>query len=76
MSDGGWPEPEVGDKVCYSHPDNGWHVDRERSARHLTPGAIYTVSRVEVHDWHTRLWFEEVGDDVWFNSVQFEEVEP
>lgn len=29
----------------------------------------HTMSKAEVHNWHTKVWLEEV-DDV-FNSVQF-----
>jgi acyl carrier protein len=66
----------VGRRVQYTYPGNGWDRDIESAWKRLTPGAIYTVSRVEVHDWHTRLWFEETGDEVWFNSVQFTEAQP
>ena len=38
----------------------------------LVLGEIYTVKKVEVHSWHTKVWLEETGGK--FNSVCFEEV--
>ncbi len=38
----------------------------------LIPGAHYTVRRIEVHSWHTKLWL--VGVEGKFNSVHFDEV--
>ena len=38
----------------------------------LTVGGRYTVERVEIHSWHTKIFLK--GIDVSFNSVCFEGV--
>ena len=39
----------------------------------LDPTLAYTVERVEVHSWHTKLWLVDVGGP--FNSSHFEAVQ-
>ena len=39
----------------------------------LSPSHSYTVERIEVHAWHTKVWLAQAGGP--FNSTHFEEAE-
>lgn len=57
--------------VCVDNVNDkyGWN----KNAELLTIGQEYTVCRVKVHDWHTRVELVEFPG-LQFNSVLFEEV--
>lgn len=59
-----------GDIAKFTKPGNGYPHDQKVAAKHLTEGESYTVDKVEVHSWHTKIWLKEVPD-VSFNSVLF-----
>jgi hypothetical protein len=59
----------------YAHPENGWQADQETAARHLTPGEVYTIRRLDVGSFTSWLTFCETPADVAFNSVQFDAAE-
>jgi hypothetical protein len=50
-----------------------WAIPKE-NAKHLELDVIYTVDRIEVRSWHTKVFLKEVPD-VEFNSVWFRRVE-
>ncbi|MEG1564200.1 MAG: hypothetical protein RR365_10810 [Bacteroides sp.] len=58
--------------VCVNNEDHKWGFD-DYASRHLEVGKLYTVDRVDVHDWHTRVSVKEIPN-MWFNSVAFEEL--
>ncbi len=63
----------VGDKVIYSNPGNGYQSDQEKCKKHLQLGEIYTVSQMTVGGTHTVLHLEEVPEcSCGFNSVNFQ----
>ena len=64
------PYTRVGQRVVFSHPENGYEHDIAEAAKLLAPGQVYTVSKVYIGGWFTELTFEEVGETK-FNSVQF-----
>lgn len=47
----------------------GYSAERESASTLLAPNAVLTVQRVDVHDWSTEVYFEEVKGA--FNSVMF-----
>ena len=49
-----------------------WGVSAE-NAKHLKLYHIYTVERVEIHSWHTKIFLKEVPG-IEFNSSWFESV--
>jgi hypothetical protein len=62
-----------GYKVVFMNPEAGWSDDQFRAKKaNLVVGREYTLAKVEVHSWHTKIWLEEVEGI--FNSVQFEDV--
>lgn len=69
------PLPAVGQNVVFtgcSEDQSKWgygYID----ASVLTVGAVYWVSKIEVHSWHTKVWLGE-GDLGPFNSVCFEPI--
>ena len=61
------------DKIkCVSDYENSWG-GCDPIQGNLEVGKIYTVIKVEVHSWHTRIWVKEVPNK-YFNSVHFESV--
>ena len=59
-----------GDKVVYSNFDSGYPNDRQRAAKHLTKGSVYTVASLTDGGWISSVSFEEVPG-VRFNTVLF-----
>jgi hypothetical protein len=43
------------------------------NAKHLIIGNVYTVSKTEMHSYHTKVFLDEVPN-IPFNSVWFDEV--
>ncbi len=65
---------KIGDKLkCISNNPNTWGGCTSASD-HLVIGKVYVLSDIEIHSWHTKLWFEELSFDLMFNSVHFEKV--
>ena len=64
--------PLSGKVKCISDYENNWG-SCEPIKGNLEVGKVYTVDRIEVHSWHTKVWLKEVPGKV-FNSVHFEEV--
>ena len=64
---------KVGDKLkCINNDKNNWGGCDQVSGN-LILNEIYTLGAIEIHSWHTKLWFKEVPD-LKFNSVHFEKV--
>lgn len=63
---------EAGTKVRFTGI-GGYDRENAYARSMLLVGQILTVSRTEVHSWHTDVYFKEVEGG--FNSVMFEEVE-
>jgi hypothetical protein len=61
----------IGSEVKFTNA-GGLDYQKENAAKVLTLGEVYTVARIEVHNWHTDVWLE--GFDKPFNSVQFANV--
>ncbi len=61
---------EIGDKVVYAYPENGYLWDQEQGKKYLTPQETYIIEKIAVHDWRTEVWLKEVPG-VAFNSVLF-----
>lgn len=53
----------------------GYASDRANAEKHLEPGTVYTVSRTDVGQSSTRVYLDEFGQGVGFNSVHFQDVE-
>lgn len=65
---------KAGDRVRFANPQAGYDNDQKRAkTAGLVVGEVYTLTKVEIHDWHTDVWLKEV-EAVPFNSVQFSEV--
>ena len=60
-----------GDIAEFNSPKNGFFYDIKVAAQHLTKGKSYIVAKKEVHNWHTKIWLEEIPD-VQFNSCFFD----
>lgn len=58
---------------CISDYENNWG-SCDPIKGNLKVGETYTVDRVEVHSWHTKVWLKELPNKV-FNSVHFMQVE-
>lgn len=58
--------------VCVSNNDIGWWSCRD-NAHLLTVGETYTLTDIDVHDWHSLVTLKEFPGYE-FNSVLFEEV--
>jgi len=57
----------------FAHPDAGWKTDQQLAARHLKPGQVYVVLRLEVGQSGSTLYLNEPGlRYTAFNSVMFE----
>lgn len=61
-----------GSKVRFLNK-NGYEFERNKAAEFLVEGQVYTVDRVEIHNWHTDVWLKEVPG-FRFNSVHFDDV--
>lgn len=61
---------DPGKKIVFSDPDAGYDHHKATAAKHLIPGAVYTLIRQRMGSWHTDYWLAEVPG-VAFNSVQF-----
>jgi len=62
-----------GDKVVYANPSHGLSGHQEDCTRHLEAGRTYTITRVDMYDWHTDIFLEGFPG-IKFNSVMFTEV--
>ncbi len=63
-----------GDKVAFTKPKAGYDADRYRSEQYLEVGKIYTVERVIIGGFSSKVILEEVSD-VQFNTVQFTDLD-
>lgn len=61
-----------GDKITYSHPEDGEDADKARAAKVLKLGCGYVIKAVEVSLWRTDLTLHGLTGK--FNSVMFEVV--
>lgn len=52
---------------------NGTEEDKANASLYLKPKKRFTLRKIQVHDWHTDVWVEEIPG-VKFNSVQFENI--
>ena len=66
---------EVGQKVRYSLPKNGYPHHQEKARRLLEFGGVYTLRSVEVQPFSTAIELAEIPGQS-FNSVMFSNVEP
>ena len=65
---------ESGDRlICIGNEINNWG-SCDSAPANLTLNEVYTLDKIEIHSWHTKLWFKELPDLV-FNSVHFERLE-
>jgi hypothetical protein len=64
---------QPGTRVLF-HNEGGYPFEKEKAAKILTVGEIYTVNRTDVHDSSTDVYLEGFGD-IRFNSVQFSDVD-
>ena len=66
-----------GDEIVYAFPDNGRDSEQEDAIdAGLEEGQTYIISDIEVDDWKTRVWLEDVANPEWgFNSVMFANAE-
>lgn len=72
---GDYSRMKVGDKVIFLGSTDtqmqwGNHDD---AMRYLTVNEAYTITRIEVHSWHTKLFLKGIENRC-FNSVCFKEV--
>jgi hypothetical protein len=59
-----------GDKVvCSSRYTNSWG-NCHQVVDYVPIGTICTIEKIEVHSWHTKVWFKEFPNK-WFNSIHF-----
>ena len=57
----------------FAHPGNGYKGDQAQAARHLTPGRVYMVRRLDVGSSSSVLYLDGPGlDGIGFNTVLFE----
>ena len=49
---------------------NGYPLDEEKARHYLKVGRVYTVERMDVHDWSSTVLLQEIPG-VEFNSVHF-----
>lgn len=63
-------ETVPGTKIVFAFPGNGYQQDKDYAAQHLTVGAAYTLAKIIVGDWGSRVWLEEAPGKS-FNSVMF-----
>lgn len=61
-----------GDKVKYSHPENGREPARKLAEKFLVPGDTYYVDTVKIYGSETHIKLQ--GLKYWFNSVLLERV--
>jgi hypothetical protein len=64
--------PLEGKVECISDFENNWG-SCDPIKGNLEVGKVYTVDRIEVHSWHTKVYLKEMPGKV-FNSVHFEKV--
>ncbi|MEX0917753.1 MAG: hypothetical protein WDZ93_01200 [Candidatus Paceibacterota bacterium] len=64
----------TGDKVLFDKPNQGYEHDSALALAHLVVGQQYTVERIEVAEWSSRVFFTEVPR-VGFNTVHFQNVQ-
>ena len=62
-----------GSKIKYTHPYWGMCADIKKAKAMLEEGKEYTVKQMEVGDWFSRVWLEELPNEA-FNTVHFESV--
>jgi len=60
-------------KVTEATIKNGWDYHKKHVEKFLKVGEIYTIERIELHDWHTEVWLQEIPNEV-FNSMLFEDI--
>ena len=59
--------------ICINNEDNNWGGCDSASVN-LILNEVYTLDKIGIHSWHTKLWFKELPDLV-FNSTHFEKLE-
>jgi len=60
----------------FAHPGNGYKGDQDQAARHLTPGRVYMVHRLDVGFSSSTLYLDGPGlSGIGFNTVLFEAAE-
>ena len=61
-----------GNKVIVTEESakNGYDSDTEKVKKYLQINGVYTVEKVEIHNWHTDVYLKEVPN-IYFNSVNF-----
>ncbi len=60
-----------GTKIVYAFPENGYTFDQDLAKRSdLIVGEEYTVSRIIVRSWDSKVFLEE-KPDIGFNTVLF-----
>lgn len=64
-----------GDTIRYMAHDAGHQDRREEAAKLLTVNQVYTIKRVVVSGFKTRVWVEGVDYPAGFNSLFFDDVE-
>jgi hypothetical protein len=63
-----------GDKVAFTKPRAGYDADISRAAERLEIGKIYTVERVIIGGFSSKVVLKEVSG-VKFNTVQFTDLD-
>jgi len=62
-----------GDRVQFAHTAAGLKCHRDLAHKYLRPMAKYTVDRIDVGDWNSKVYLQEVTN-IGFNTVLFDDV--
>ena len=65
---------EPGTKILYPNREDVVESERKFATRHLKPGSIYTIKKIDRGNWSTAVYLEEVPG-ISFNSVLFVDLE-
>lgn len=60
-----------GTKVKFENPAAGCEPDHDLAKKHLALGGTYTVARIRVKNFSSRVMLSEFPD-LWFNTVLFD----
>ncbi len=63
-----------GTKIVFRFPKSGSKGEQKRAQKYLKIGGVYTVKKVEIGNWHSNVYLEEVPG-IAFNTVFFTEAE-
>ena len=66
---------QIGEKVIFSFPNNGYKSHQEQAQKYLVEGREYTINHIDIDNWHTDVFLKEFPR-IPFNSVMFSNVEP